>query len=462
VKRWRVAIVGAGWSGLAAAVSATNAGHQVTVFEASRSLGGRARCLPASSQALLPDGSAAVLDNGQHILIGAYQETLALMYQLGLSPGKLLLRVPLNLRFDDGCGLRLPDWPRPWNMVAGLALASGWSLSDKWSLVKALRAWRKRGFQCDASATVADLCKDLHTAVVEDLIAPLCISALNTPPQVASAQVFLTVLNDCLFTEPAAPAPDATDPWTAAGSDLLLPRVDLGRLLPEAAAAWLQARGAQVHLGQRCEAPQWSAGQWQLNGQGFDKVIWATAPQHALQVFSAYQPLAPHNLGLHLKRWLRQARGLTYQSIATVYAHAPGLVLPQALMGLRSSPLAPAQVVIDRGQLDGPAGLMALVVSAPQGSYENLEDMVIAQANKALEPWLGTARLSPVQTVVEKQATFSCVPGLSRPQQRVAPGLLACGDYLYAPYPATLEGAVRSGIMAALALNEAEGFVWKE
>jgi len=288
VKRWRVAVVGAGWSGLAAAVSATNAGHQVTVFEASRSLGGRARCLPASSQALLPDGSAAVLDNGQHILIGAYQETLALMYQLGLSPGKLLLRVPLNLRFDDGCGLRLPDWPRPWNMVAGLALASGWSLSDKWSLVKALRAWRKRGFQCDASATVADLCKDLHTAVVEDLIAPLCISALNTPPQVASAQVFLTVLNDSLFTEPTAPAPDATDPWTAAGSDLLLPRVDLGRLLPEAAAAWLQARGAQVHLGQRCEAPQWSAGQWQLNGQGFDKVIWATAPQHALQVFSAY------------------------------------------------------------------------------------------------------------------------------------------------------------------------------
>jgi hypothetical protein len=238
--------------------------------------------------------------------------------------------------------------------------------------------------------------------------------------------------------------------------------VDLGRLLPEAAAAWLQARGVPVHLGQRCEAPQWSSGQWQLQGQGFDKVIWATAPQHAVQVFGTYQPLAPHNLGLHLQRWLRQARGLRYQSIATVYAHAPGLALPQVLMGLRSSPLAPAQVVIDRGQLDGPAGLMALVVSAPQGSYDNLEGMVIAQANKALEPWLGQARLTPVQTVMEKQATFSCSPRLLRPQQRVAPGLLACGDYLYAPYPATLEGAVRSGIMAALALNEAEGFIWKE
>ena len=462
MKRWRVAVVGAGWSGLAAAVSATDAGHQVTVFEASRSLGGRARSLPPSSAAWLPDGSAAVLDNGQHILIGAYRETLALMRQVGLLPGELLLRVPLNLRFDDGCGLRLPDWPQPWNLVAGLALASGWSLSDKWSLVQALRAWRKRGFQCDVRTTVADLCKDLHTAVVEDLIAPLCISALNTPPALASAQVFLTVLHDSLFTPVRAPAPQAADPWTAAGSDLLLPRVDLGRLLPEAAAAWLQERGAQIRLGQRCEAPQWGGGQWQLHGQGYDKVIWATAPQHAVQVFGAYQAQAPHNLGLHLQRWLRQARGLKYQSIATVYAHAPGLALPQALMGLRSSPLAPAQVVIDRGQLDGPAGLVALVVSAPQGSYDDLEGMVIAQANQALAPWLGGARLTPVQTVMEKQATFSCAPRLLRPQQRVAPGLLACGDYLYTPYPATLEGAGRSGIMAALALNETEGFVWKE
>jgi len=462
VKRWRVAVVGAGWSGLAAAVSATDAGHQVTVFEASRSLGGRARRLPASSEALLPDGSAAMLDNGQHILIGAYRETLDLMRQVGLSPSELLLRVPLNLRFDDGCGLRLPDWPQPWNLLAGLALASGWSLRDKWSLVQALRAWRKRGFQCDVRTTVADLCKDLHTAVVEDLIAPLCISALNTPPALASAQVFLTVLHDSLFTEVNPPAPDSSAPWNAAGSDLLLPRVDLGRLLPEAAAAWLEARGVPVQLGQRCEAPQWSAGQWQLHGQGFDKVIWATAPQHAVQAFGAYQPLAPHNVGLHLQRWLRQARGLKYQSIATVYAHAPGLVLPQPLLGLRSSPLAPAQVVLDRGQLDGPPGLMALVVSAPQGTYDDLQGMVIAQANKALKPWLGAARLSPVQTVVEKQATFSCTPRLLRPPQRVAPGLLACGDYLYARYPATLEGAVRSGIMAALALNEAEGFVWKE
>jgi len=47
--------------------------------------------------------------------------------------------------------------------------------------------------------------------------------------------------------------------------------------------------------------------------------------------------------------------------------------------------------------------------------------------------------------VVEKHATFACTPGLLRPAQVVAPGLLAAGDYVDGPYPATLEGAVRSG-----------------
>ncbi|NVO08298.1 MAG: NAD(P)-binding protein, partial [Rhodoferax sp.] len=103
----RVAVVGGGWAGLAAAVSATQAGHHVTVFEAARNLGGRARALPCT----LPDGSSAVLDNGQHILIGAYSETLGLMRTLGVAPQGTLLRLPLALLFPDGEGLQLPDWP---------------------------------------------------------------------------------------------------------------------------------------------------------------------------------------------------------------------------------------------------------------------------------------------------------------------------------------------------------------
>jgi len=481
MKRYRVCVVGAGWGGLAAAIHAVQAGHQVTVLEASRSLGGRARTLPASADALMPDGSTATLDNGQHILLGAYRETLDLMRTVGLDPAQTLLRLPLGLRFADGDGLQLPDWPQPWNLMAGLLMASGWTMGNKRSLVRALRLWRKNRFECSAHTSVAELCHGIHSTVVEDLITPLCISALNTPPQLASGQVFLTVLHDSVFAKPrkkkyagpgglqAARMVDAqpevatqNPPWRAAGSDMLVPIVDLGALFPQAAAAWLSDHGASVRLGQRAACPQWSGGQWQIDGEGFDRVIWATAPQHAVQAFSEYLPLAPKNLGLHLQRWLRPAKAMRYQSIATVYAHAPGLVLPRPMMALRSSPQAPAQFAFDRGQLGGPPGLLALVVSAPQGAYEQLESMVLAQAEEQLEDWLDGQRLSAIRTVVEKQATFSCAARMVRPPQQVAPGLIACGDYLYKPYPATLEGAVRSGIMAALGLDETEGFVWKE
>jgi predicted NAD/FAD-binding protein len=481
MKRYRICVVGAGWSGLAAAIHAVQAGHQVTVLEASRSLGGRARTLPASADALMPDGSTATLDNGQHILLGAYRETLDLMRTVGLDPAQTMLRLPLGLRFADGDGLQLPDWPQPWNLMAGLLTASGWNMGDKRSLVKALRLWRKNRFGCSPQTSVAELCQGIHSTVVEDLITPLCISALNTPPQLASGQVFLTVLHDSVFdkprekkqTKPVAleasnlmgqlPGTDKQrKPWRAAGSDMLVPTVDLGALFPQAAAAWLSDHGANVHLGRRATCPRWSGGQWQIDDEGFDRVIWATAPQHAVQAFSEYLPLAPKNLGLHLQRWLRPAKAMRYQSIATVYAHAPGLVLPRPLLALRSSPMAPAQFAFDRGQLGGPPGLLALVVSAPQGEYEQLESMVLAQAEEQLEDWLDGQRLSAIRTVMEKQATFSCTARLVRPPQQVAPGLLACGDYLYKPYPATLEGAVRSGIMAALALDETEGFVWKE
>ena len=481
MKRHRVCVVGAGWSGLAAAIHAVQAGHQVTVLEASRSLGGRARTLPGSADGLLPDGSTATLDNGQHILLGAYRETLDLMRTVGVDPAQTLLRLPLGLRFADGDGLQLPDWPQPWNLMAGLMLARGWNLGDKRSLVRALRLWRKNQFQCSAQTSVAELCQGIHSAVVEDLIAPLCVSALNTPPKLASGQVFLTVLHDSLFAKPRKKKPTPLPasetlsridpppletahktPWRAAGSDLLLPTVDLGAVFPHAAAAWLKEHGASVHLGRRAACPQWSGGQWQIDGESFDRVIWATAPQHAVQAFSEYLPLAPKNLGLHLQRWLRPAKAMRYQSIATVYAHAPGLELPRPMLALRSSPLAPAQFAFDRGQLGGPPGLIALVVSAPQGEFEHLESVVLAQAEEQLEDWLDGQRLSAIRTVVEKQATFSCAARLVRPPQQVAPGLMACGDYLYKPYPATLEGAVRSGIMASLALVETEGFVWKD
>ena len=112
----RVAVVGAGWAGLAAAATLAERGHPVTVFEASRSLGGRARRVTI-------DG--VDLDNGQHILIGAYAEALRLMRLVGADPERLLVRLPLELRYASGFHLRAPPLPAPLHLLAGLDLGFG-------------------------------------------------------------------------------------------------------------------------------------------------------------------------------------------------------------------------------------------------------------------------------------------------------------------------------------------------
>ena len=162
----KIAIVGAGWSGLAAASTAIDAGHQVTVFEAAQTLGGRARALPCR----LPDGWSINVDNGQHILIGAYSETLRLMQHVGVDTDTSMLRLPLTLLFADGSGLRLPRWPAPLDALAGILFASGWSMADKASLIRAALVWQWRGFTCPATSTVADICSSISARVMATLI----------------------------------------------------------------------------------------------------------------------------------------------------------------------------------------------------------------------------------------------------------------------------------------------------
>jgi squalene-associated FAD-dependent desaturase len=431
VKPLRVAVVGGGWAGLAAAVRATQGGHHVTLLEASRQLGGRARAL----QAALPDSHHALLDNGQHILIGAYCNTLALMRTVGVEPDAALLRLPLTLQFPNGDGLRLPNWPLPLDVLAGVLGAGGWRLADKWSLLRCTSRWQLAGFRCAPELSVADLCQGLSPTVMHTLMEPLCVSALNTPPERASGQVFLRVLKDSLLGGKGS-------------SNLLLPRTDLSSLLPAAAAHWLERHGAALRLGQRIQQLQ-HQGQWLLDGEAFDAVLWATASSVASQVLAqASGESAP---ALHA--WAARAAALQFEAIATVYLQTDSARLQQPMLALHSSASHPAQFVFDRGQLGGPPGLLAFVVSASNEERTVLQDKVVQQARAQLGGVLQGQTLTPLQTVVEKRATFACTPGLLRPEQGIAPGLLACGDYVDGPYPATLEGAVRSGLAAAQALG---------
>ncbi|MDI1339079.1 hydroxysqualene dehydroxylase HpnE [Polaromonas sp.] len=419
----KVAVIGAGWAGCAAAVEATRLGQQVTVFEAARVPGGRARRVDGQ----WPDGTALTLDNGQHILIGAYSETLRLMADLGMAADTSLLRLPLTLQFPDGTGLAFPRLPAPLDALVGIVRARGWSWGDKLSLLRAAVGWQLSGFRCAPELSVAQLCRQLSPTVMATLIEPLCVSALNTPADRASAQVYLRVLRDALFAE-------------SGGSNLLLPRVDLSALLPDAALAWVAQRGGEVGLGRRVQGLTRLAGSWQVDGALFDRVVLACPPAEAARLVET--------AGLPCQAWLAHTRALQFEAITTVYAFSPEARLAQPMLTLRAGPPdgeAPAQFVFDRGQLGGPAGLLAFVVSASSADKDGLTRRVLAQGERQL----GLTALQAVQTIVEKRATFACLPGLQRPAAQVLPGLLACGDYLDGPYPATLEGAVRSGLHAA-------------
>lgn len=425
----KLAVIGAGWAGLAAAVRATEAGHAVTVFEMAAQPGGRAR-------ELVIDGVA--LDNGQHILIGAYRASLALMQTVGVDMAAGLARRPLELCYPDGRGLRLPAGPAWLVFGVGVMRCQGWSLKDKTALIRAAAGWALAGFRCAPGTTVDELCRGLPPAVRELMIDPLCVAALNTPAPYADAGVLLRVLQDALFGGPG-------------GADLILPRRSLGALLPQPALAWLQARGATLHLGRRVQtlklagAPPNAAG-WAVDGEVFDAVVLACTAAEAARLTQAVAPT-----------WAAQAQALRYEPIVTVYLRCPGAHLAAPMMALVEGPQAPAQFVFDHGALGATPGLFAFVISGARkwvdAGLNATATAVLQQARQAFPAGTWPTPPTLLRAVAEKRATFRCVPGLQRPPTAIAPGLVAAGDYIEGPYPATLEGAVRSGLTALAALT---------
>ena len=229
-----VAVIGGGYAGMAAAVTLTAAGVPVTVFEAAKTLGGRARRV---------EHPELTLDNGLHILIGAYRETLRMMELVGAAPDRHLLRMPFSWEIRSRFSLKAARLPPPLHLLAGLLGARGVALSERLAAARFLLAMRRAEFTLPRDTSVANLLESERQGmgVVRLLWTPLCVSALNTRPEAASAQVFLNVLRDSLAADRGA-------------SDLLLPRSDLSALFPDPARAWVEARGGAVLLGQRVTA----------------------------------------------------------------------------------------------------------------------------------------------------------------------------------------------------------------
>lgn len=418
-----VAVIGAGWAGLAAAVEATRAGHRVTLFEMAPHAGGRAR-------EVRHDGLA--LDNGQHILIGAYTQTLRLMRAVGVDTAAALLRTPLRLTEPDGRGLHLPPGSPLLAFARGVWGRAGWTWRERLSLLATASGWAAQGFRCDPGTTVESLAMGLGPTIVRDLIDPLCVAALNTPANEASAAVFLRVLRDALFSGPGS-------------ADLLLPRVSLGELFPEPATRWLQGHGAIMQMGTRVRELARNDTGWHVDGAAFDRVVLATPPAEAARLAEPIE--AP---------WAATAAAFGYEPIVTVYLQCGNSVLPEPMLVLQAGEDAPAQFVLDRGQLGGPRGLLAFVISGARQWVDAGREATLAATMRQASRSLGHALKGEREArllITEKRATFRCVPGLERPPMRIAPGLLAAGDHVQGPYPATLEGAVRSAVHAVEALG---------
>jgi predicted NAD/FAD-binding protein len=280
--------------------------------------------------------------------------------------------------------------------------------------------WQRQGFICHAHLNVAQLCQNIPSKVMNSLIEPLCVSALNLPPHLASAQVFLSVLKDALWSGQG-------------GSDLLLPRVDLGRLMPDAALAWLTHRGAVAQTHQRVQS---------LSPLKNAPVVLACPPWEAALLT---QTLAPE--------WSAKAAGLAHTAISTVYVRTQqALDWPQPMLALASSAHAPAQFAFDKGRLSADPQLKGVVALVASASLDD-RNAITADVMRQLRDELGIFDATLLTSVVEKRATFACVPALDRPAVQVCEGVVACGDYVAGPYPATLEAAVRSGFAAVEALK---------
>lgn len=437
--RARIAVVGGGWAGCAAAVTLAAAGLPVTLFEQARTLGGRAR-------RIVVDGIA--LDNGQHVLLGAYRQTLSLVSAVHPSAdaGQLFHRLPLTLRpFGERQRdeVELTAWKAraPLHLLGGVLCSKGLSWRERFALLTGFRHLAKGRLRPGADEPVASRFAATPPHAFAKVWQPLCLAALNTPPERASAHTFAHVLRSAFE-------------GAANDSDLLVPAVDLSASFPDAAARFLAAHDGVVRCGATVRGIATAGDRVSLGigtgDESFTAAIVAVGPHQLAPTLGDVAALPPG-----IEQPLEDVARFTYESITTIYL---GLThpVPFAVPMLRLDD-APGQWVFDRGNAlssdapPGTAGLVAVVISA-SGQHDALDQRTLALNVEAQlrRRMPGFPSITFSRVIAERRATYACTPGLVRPKDgRVGGGIYLAGDYCDPELPATLEAATRSGVSAA-------------
>ena len=423
----RVAVIGGGWAGCAAALSLAEAGVHTTLFEAGNILGGRARAVQVKGHNL---------DNGQHILLGAYDQTLNLIARVNPrnrdSTDAILLRLPLALDRPPDFSLVCPRLPAPFHLLVGLWRARGLGFFDKLAASRWVNS-TLNGREDMADTSVAQLIANQPKKVRAALWEPLCIAALNTRPEQASAKAFKQVLA-------------ASFGKLRNHSDLLFPRVDLTCLFPAAASKRIIELKGEIRLQTRIKTLRADSHKIVLatldSRIDFDRVIVAVAPQHVAGICAEIA---------ELKNICRIVESYRYEVIATVYLqYSQDLRLPRPMLSLSGGP---AQFVFDRGHTHGQPGLLAFVISAASSLLGHPQSEWVLQIQQQFSRIVASSAPLWIKAIVEKQATYLCSPNIAKPENHTPhPLIFIAGDYTTGPYPATLESATRSGVKSAQTL----------
>ncbi len=446
-----VIVIGAGWAGLAAAVALVEAGESVIVIEAAPQAGGRARSLTLSF-----GGSPVEVDNGQHLLIGAYRDTLALMRRVGVDPQQAMMRMPMKLVGPSGLRLQAATLPAPFhplNLAIGLVTARGLPWSHRWSMIRLMRRLQQQGpAACPTGMTVSQWLarQDQPAGLITRIWAPLCIGALNTPPDQACARTFARVLNDALLGE-------------AGAADFLMPHGTLSDILPNPAISWLAERGAQVKLRSVCRAVRRERGS-DLSAD-LQRGWLVDTDAGALTASRVILAVPPYQVARLLDQTLTDAsrapfEAFEYEPIATIWlGWESRLALPSITM--LDEDIAAGQhgqwLFARTAPTDGPVrSLAGVVVSAAgraQAQAESTAQALAKQVATQVADQLGCPIPEHSRAIVDKRATIRCSPDRPRVDPDAlaphCPGLYLAGDWVWHDYPATIESAVRSGLAAA-------------
>jgi len=435
----KVVVLGAGYAGLATATELTLRGHDVTLVEGRALLGGRAH-------SFLDSKSGLMLDNGQHILMGCYHDTLALLGQLGVrdrlySPPRL--QVPFVS--EKGTSLLAATAPAPLHLLSALLGYGELSATDKMAAIRLAIRLRLGGKPHD-NETVEDWLRRWKQTpnIIRALWEPLCIAALNEPVASGSARLFATVIQRSFL-------------GGAVDSSIFLSRVGLSELFAPEVKRLLEMCGGTLRL-------QNPVASLTFEGSSLREIKWNDGS--SLQPEAVVSALPWHVLrGLlpEASKLAQACRQIEDAPIVSLHLWMDRPVLNEPFVGLLDSPV---HWVFSRDHIhgageDGTGHVITAVVSGARDLVEKtateLEELTLKELRRFL-PEAREAKVLHRMVYKARSATFAATPQTEplRPgTQTEWSNFWLAGDWTDTGLPATIEGAIVSGKRAAYAVDAA-------